>query len=97
MEKKPHKWKFEAFITEVNTNFYLHGRDHYPVFKALQGVHFTMYAEDKKEVAEKVAEIISAATGESITHAPEPYLSSVLEWTFDTKNLDIKFGIEKMS
>ena len=93
MERKViRKFKFEAFIIEVTSKH----QKHYPVFEVLRGVHFIMYAESKKEVAEKVAEIISTIVGQEVTSGPEPYLSSVLEWTFDTADLDITFGIEKM-
>ena len=92
MEKQA---RFEAFITEVNVNRYF-AKTEYPIFDALHGVHFSIWARDKKEVAEKVVKIISLATNTTAHYGPEPYLSSALEWTFSTKEFECKFGIEKM-
>jgi len=92
MEKQA---RFEAFITEANVNRNF-TKNEYPIFDALYGVHFSIWAYNKQEVADKVAKIISLATNTTVHYGPEPYLSSVLEWTFSTKEFECKFGIEKM-
>lgn len=87
MEKQS---KFEIGISEVN----LRDNCSVPVFEALSGVHFTMWAYNKREVAEKIAKIIAAMTHTNITHGPEPYLSSVVEWSIITSQFDVNVAIK---
>lgn len=87
--------KFEVGISEVNLNQHS-AKTGYPIFEQLRGVHFTMWAHDKQEVAEKIAKIIASATGTEITYSPEPYLNSVLEWCFATKEFDCNITVEQM-
>ena len=90
MEKQS---QFKVGISEVD----FRGRDYsVPVFDDLTGVEFVMWAYTKKEVAEKIAKIISTMTHTTITYGPEPYLSSALEWVIGTSQFDVNITIKQI-
>lgn len=83
----------EAFITEVNVKPGVKPPEN---LKLIDRMHLSMYESNKQEFADRVAKLICELTGAKLEVPVQPYLSSVLEWTFVTDKFDVNIGIEVM-